>query len=308
MNTNLSNLEVRLDNLRAKPLKTSIQKGRLVSQVGAAMVSRLLVVGAAMIALAGGTAKAADLPIGVPVYSPPVLLPFTWSGAYLGLNLGGHWGNDRLTTTTDAGGAFNPAGAAAIDGASAGTINPIGVTGGFQAGYNWQFDRIVVGIEADANAVSNRLNRTVDIPATPPPPGIVPGDFLRDSMNNLTFLMTVRPRLGWAFDHTLVYVTGGYAFETVHAVDSFGVQGGAVVAQSDVIAKLSGWTAGAGVEWAFARGVSAKLEYLYVGLGTFNSTIPTSNVFLPPANVVVHHNYSDNIIRLGVNFHPTWYP
>ncbi len=262
-------------------------------------MSRLLVVCAALVALVGGTAKAADLPIGVPVYSPPVLLPFTWSGTYLGLNLGGHWGNDRQTT--DAGGTFGAA--AALAGASAGTLNPIGVTGGFQAGYNWQFDRIVVGIEADANGLSNRLNRTVTAPAALP---VLPNNFLINAMNNTTFLMTVRPRLGWAFDHTLVYVTGGYAFETVHAVDSVG-GGNTVVAQSDVIAKLSGWTAGAGVEWAFARGVSAKLEYLYVGLGTFNSTIPTA-VFLPPANVVVHHNYSDNIIRLGVNFHPTWYP
>ena len=270
------------------------------------MKSRLLVVGAAMIALGGGTAKAADLPIGVPVYSPAVVLPFTWSGPYLGLNLGGHWGNDRVSTTTESGGVFGAAGAAAIDGASSGTLNPIGVVAGFQAGYNWQFNQLVVGIEADANALSNRLNRSVNIPAAPP--GVLPGDFLRNSMNNLTFLMTVRPRVGWAFDRTLVYVTGGYAFETVQAVDSFGVFGSNVIAQADVTAKLSGWTAGAGIEWAFARGVSAKLEYLYVGLGTFNAVIPTSNVFLPPSNVVVHHNYSDNIIRLGVNFYPTWYP
>jgi outer membrane immunogenic protein len=125
-------------------------------------------------------------------------------------------------------------------------------------------------------------------------------------MNNLTFLMTVRPRLGWAFDRTLVYVTGGYAFATVQAVDTYGVGTSFQQTQSNVIAKPSGWTAGVGIEWNFARGVSAKFEYLYVGLGTFDSKIFSSNVFGPNSNVLVHHNYADNIIRLGVNFYPTW--
>jgi hypothetical protein len=52
--------------------------------------------------------------------------------------------------------------------------------------------------------------------------------------------------------------------------------------------------------------VSAKVEYLYVGLGSFTNTINTSPVFLAPANIAVRHSYSDNIIRVGVNFHPTW--
>jgi outer membrane immunogenic protein len=270
---------------------------------GVGAMSRLLLVSAALLALVGGTAGAADLPIGAPVYAPPVFVPFTWNGFYLGLNLGGHWGNDRVSTTTDSGGAFTATGAASIDGASPGTLNPIGVTGGLQAGYNWQFNSVVAGIEADVNGSTGRLNRTVTIPPTV---GIIPGDFLRNFVNQPTLLVTLRPRLGWAFDHGLVYVTGGYAFETLPVTDSFGFFNSVVVAQSTVTAKLSGWTAGAGLEYAVARGVSAKIEYLYVGLGSFTNTINNSQAVTPPSNIAVRHSYSDNIVRVGVNFHPTW--
>ena len=111
----------------------------------------------------------------------------------------------------------------------------------------------------------------------------------------------MRPRLGWAFDHrTLVYGTAGYAFETVQVNDSV-IFGGPTSALSDVSGRQSGWTAGGGLEYAFSRGVSAKIEYLYVGLGTISSLVPTPGA--PFASVNVAHKLSDNIVRAGVNFH-----
>jgi outer membrane immunogenic protein len=255
-------------------------------------MSRLLLVSAALLALVGGTARAADIPIGAPVYAPPVFVPFTWNGFYIGLNIGGHSGNDRVTTTS-AGSSFAPDG----------SVNPVGVTGGLQAGYNWQFNNIVAGVEADLNGSGGTVNRTVDALSTFP--GTLPGDFVRNFFNQPSLLVTVRPRLGWAFDRGLIYATGGYAFATVPVVDSFGVQGSTVTNQSSLTGKLSGWTAGAGVEYVVARGVSAKIEYLYVGLGTFTNTINTGRTF-GGGNVIVQHSYSDNIVRVGLNFHPTW--
>jgi outer membrane immunogenic protein len=268
-------------------------------------MSRLLLVSAALLALVGGTASAADFPIGAPVYAPPVFVPFTWNGFYIGLNIGGHWGNDRVSTTTSGFGAVGPAAIAAIDGASPGTINVAGVTGGLQAGYNWQFNNIVAGVEADLNGSGGTVNRTANIP---PAGGVLAaGAFLRNFINQPSLLVTVRPRLGWAFDHGLVYVTGGYAFQTVQVVDTFGVTGiNNLVASSSFSARLSGWTAGAGFEYAFARGVSAKVEYLYVGLGNFTNTINNPQPFFPASNIAVRHSYSDNIVRVGLNFHPTW--
>jgi outer membrane immunogenic protein len=69
-----------------------------------------------------------------------------------------------------------------------------------------------------------------------------------------------------------------------------------------VIGRQSGWTAGGGLEYAFSRGVSAKIEYLYLGLGTINSAI-LPNPAGVATNVNVTHKLSDNIVRAGVNFH-----
>jgi outer membrane immunogenic protein len=126
------------------------------------------------------------------------------------------------------------------------------------------------------------------------------------------FISTVRPRVGWTFDHVMVDATGGYAFATYQVVDSYNFIVGFPGTQSDVTAKLSGWTAGAGVEYAFYKGMSLKLEYLYLGMGGFNSTI-SSNLIAGsqatggPSNNNVHHSLSDNMIRLGLNFHFGWY-
>ena len=130
------------------------------------------------------------------------------------------------------------------------------------------------------------------------------------------FITTVRPRVGWAFDHVMVYATGGYAFTTYQVVDSYNFVVGFPGVQSDVTAKLSGWAAGAGVEYAFYKGMSLKLEYLYLGMGTYTSTIQmpgavgpsNSPVFINPgSSIAVRHSLSDNIIRLGLNFHFGWY-
>ena len=242
-------------------------------------MKRLLFGSCVALLLMNAGANAADLPIGAPVYTTAIVAPPTWGGLYGGLNLGGRWLNDRISTTVlPVGSTFS------------GTLNTWGAMGGLQAGYNWQFGNVVAGIEADANilgAGSTQTNSALGI---------------TDSIKSPAFLLTVRPRLGWAFDHrTLVYGTVGYAFETVQVNDSVNF-GGPTSVLSDVNGRRSGWAAGGGLEYAFSRGVSAKIEYLYLGLGTLNSTViaPAASGL---ANVNVMHKLSDNIVRAGVNFH-----
>jgi outer membrane immunogenic protein len=242
-------------------------------------MAKILFRGFALVVLSVGTANAADLPIGVPVAPPSAFIPTTWDGPYVGLNVGGRWLNDRISTTAlPTGSTFS------------GTLNTWGAMGGLQAGYNWQFGNVVAGVEVDANVLgagSTQTNSALGI---------------TDSIKSPGFLLTVRPRLGWAFDHrTLVYGTAGYAFETVQVNDSV-IFGGPTSALSDVSGRQSGWTAGGGLEYAFSRGVSAKIEYLYVGLGTVSSlVVPVAGT--PFASVNVAHKLSDNIVRAGVNFH-----
>ena len=83
----------------------------------------------------------------------------------------------------------------------------------------------------------------------------MPCRWLRTQAN---WLATVRGRAGFAWDRVLFYGTGGAAFGNVQA-GRIGVPYASVT--------QTGWTAGAGVEWAFLPNWTAKVEYLYVNLG-----------------------------------------
>jgi outer membrane immunogenic protein len=266
-------------------------------------MTRLVFVSASVIALAVGTAMAADYPIGPAIGPQYVVNPayvvapgFSWNGFYVGGNIGGHFGSDKITATADETGGFGPAGAAAINAMSPTTLNPTGVIGGIQGGYNWQIGNVLYGLEVDASAVGGTARRTLT-----GFPVINPADFMTNS-TGATALATVRPRLGWTWDRNLLYITGGYAFGNVRATDSFGYFGGAFVGSFNVTARQSGWTVGAGYEYAFAGPWSVKIEYLYVNLGGFINLVP-GPVAGAPANLHVQHDYSDNIARVGVNYH-----
>ena len=107
------------------------------------------------------------------------------------------------------------------------------------------------------------------------------------------WLGTLRARVGYAADRVLFYGTAGGAFGNIDA----GANGGFVKSTK------AGWTAGAGIEVAFADNWTARVEYLYVDLenGTCNPANPCG--FDPggvPANQTVKFNA--NLIRLGVDY------
>jgi outer membrane immunogenic protein len=263
-------------------------------------MKRLLIGSLAAVGLIGmGTAaSAADLPRPAPVYTKaPVVAPWSWTGFYLGANAGGHWGTDKITSTTDPVG-WTAIGAASIDGASPTSLKPQGFIGGVQAGYNWQFSNLVLGLEADANWVTGSATRTVTLNGLP---GVATGDFMTNTSKE-TFLATVRPRFGVAFDHALLYATGGLAIGSLQRTDTFSSFSGTVPATISTTTTRTGWTAGAGLEWAFTRNWSAKVEYLHVDLGTTNDTIPSCVTCAVGSDIAVHHKYTDEIARVGVNY------
>jgi outer membrane immunogenic protein len=239
----------------------------------------------------GGAAEAADLPVKAP--PAPVAVPWSWTGFYIGGNLGYSVGVDRTTQ----GSAF-PDGNVNIEASF--NEAPHGALAGGQIGYNWQFaPHWVVGAEADwqwsdqhdftCNDVCPPVTNGPAIPLTQ-------DQRLRD-------FGTARVRFGYAQDRWLWYATGGFAWGRVdqsYAINevtpSF-VFGGSVSSSHD----RTGWTAGLGVETALWAGWSAKLEYLYVDLGSVSDTF---NVPDPPGVAVftTQSNVRDHVIRAGVNY------
>ncbi|WP_284214876.1 outer membrane protein, partial [Methylobacterium oxalidis] len=151
-----------------------------------------------------------------------------------------------------------------------------GFTGGGQIGYNYQFtpgSGVVVGVEADAQYLdfgARRNNRFNVGPAGAINfinPNFVP---VNGTLSTLDFFGTVRGRLGYAFDRTLIYGTGGFAYASGDtSLGQF-----ANVARGDDF--LTGWTVGGGIEYALptdsflnffrSSAVTLKVEGLYVNL------------------------------------------
>jgi len=100
------------------------------------------------LALASG-AQAADL-AARPVYKAPIAAPvWSWAGFYVGVNVG--VASARTNISAPSNNFFFPSSASF-------NSSQTGVIGGLQAGYNWQFNNLVLGIEGDVSAAS--LNRS----------------------------------------------------------------------------------------------------------------------------------------------------
>ncbi|MBO0715997.1 MAG: porin family protein [Rhizobiales bacterium] len=226
--------------------------------------------------------QAADLP---PPVTGPAVYPLpaayravaNWSGFYVGGNIGVGLARDK--STFSAGGVTFATADTAVFGA---------VAGG-QAGYNWQFGALVLGAEGDFDW--SNLKGSISAQCTPCAPAAI-----ASLEHDVDWFGTARGRIGYAADGWLVYATGGYAFGRVALKGS--ATGGGVNASLTQNATPSGWTIGAGTELALGPNWSARLEYLYVDLGTVNNTIVVTGA----PSLTDSARIQMNVVRAGVNY------
>ena len=193
-------------------------------------------------------ASAADMPMKAPM--APVAIPYNWTGFYVGVQGGGAWGRSNETF-------FGAPNTAAFLGTQNYDISG-GLLGGV-VGLNYQIGSIVLGVEGDFNWASISGSSSV-INVGPPNLG--------DTYNTrVSSYETVTGRIGYAWDRYLAYVNGGGAWGRVRHDYNAAGNGGAANTFSTTNNE-SGWTLGAGFEYAFAPNWSARLEYNYVSLGT----------------------------------------
>jgi len=240
----------------------------------------------ALISLAAGTgAFAADLS-GMPIYTKASPAAFSWTGFYVGGNLGVSWANASTTVNVAPATAL---GAALPTGASLplGSMTPNSFMGGGQLGYNWQTGPLVFGIEGDIDAhnwnatqvLSNFASGTI----------YVPGDSFTVSSR---WQASLRGRLGYAWDRFLVYATGGAAWTNVKIGTSFIPFASAPATSAVDSATLTGGTVGGGIDYALSNNLSIGAEALYTHYAnhTFNGgTIAlgvSPFVFTPVTNPV----------------------
>jgi outer membrane immunogenic protein len=225
-----------------------------------------------------GSAFAADLPSRkeAPVYIAPAPV-FSWTGFYLGADLGYAW--QSLNTTF---GAWGNVGS---------NVNPNGIIGGGYIGYNYQVaPSFVIGLEGDIEGGSVKQNRNVLGLATA---GFV-GTGLAVFGNNISvtndFRASIRARAGMSFDRALLYATGGFAFANFNTRMSWGNAW-----SENWNNGRAGWTVGAGGEYAFTPNWVGRIEYRFSQFGT-------SSRYSALAGYTISQRMNDNAVRVGVGY------
>jgi outer membrane immunogenic protein len=204
-------------------------------------MKKTIFLAATLAAMATGATRAADIYAARPYAPPPpvVYIAQNWTGAYIGGNIGYQFGKSSV---------FN--------------VDPSGLMGGVQAGYNWQFGQFVVGAETDFQFSGAEET------------------FAAYKFSNPWF-GTARARFGYALNNILFYGTGGLAYGRGQ-LEYFGI-----TEQHTT----SGWTIGAGLEVALTPHVSVRAEYLFVDLSATNYALTHLN-----------SGIESSIVRFGLNY------
>ena len=192
---------------------------------------------------------------------------YDWTGPYAGVSAGSTWGGQHWDTNAEPDFA--------------------GVLAGGQAGYNYQTGKFVWGIEGDAG-----LSNARGAKACPNQP------LLFSCQDDVGALGSLTGRFGYTWGRALFYTKGGWAFGEVTAGTSLNfinipVPGAMNVAQST--SWESGWTVGAGMEYALTDRWSAKAEYMHY-------EFPQST-FTVAQNATANTTTAGNVVRIGVNYH-----
>jgi outer membrane immunogenic protein len=261
----------------------------------------------ALAAMIAAPAMAADMPL----KAPPMVAPlYSWTGFYIGANVGYSWGKARSDYYDPNFGAFG-----------ASSFNPLsekldGVIGGGQIGYNWQANSTwVFGLEADIQGSGERGRSSFSDPYSLG----VDCDIFCSTVSGtmraaIDWFGTVRGRAGvLATPTTLLYVTGGLAYGGVKS--SGNITDACFIGAPPACTPLSwafsntstkaGWTVGGGVEGVVPNSINWtwKIEYLYLNLGSVSGTGFEASADFGLLPYSWSTRVTDNILRVGVNYH-----
>jgi len=272
-------------------------------------MKKLLCAGAMLASFAAiQSASAADLALKAP---PPAPI-YSWTGFYLGANVGYSWGKAKSVYDDP---NFPNFGASAL--------NPLsqrldGVIGGGQLGYNWQANSTwVFGLEADIQGSGERGRASFSDPYSV---GVACDIFCSTVSGTMKVALdwfgTARARAGiLVTPTTLLYGTGGLAFGGINAsgtiTDACFTGGPAACTPGswgfNNTTIKTGWSAGVGVEGVVPNTTNWtwKLEYLYIDLGTVSGTGLEAGVGgdFGPLPYTWSARVTDNILRVGANYH-----
>jgi outer membrane immunogenic protein len=264
-----------------------------------------------------GFSQAADMPVKALIAKAPIVDP--WTGLYVGGNLGYSWGH--MDSRTSVAPFTQPDSVPPFftftfpGGSSFTSLKPVGLIGGVQAGYNWRVARDwLSGIEADFQWSGEKSSRRGGFSGATT--DCTSGDCSFTNTNDitarLTYFGTLRGKTGPQFDGVWVYVTGGVAYgrvsidgvNTLVLVDNVAAAVVGTYSSAFSYSKtLLGLTAGIGIEGLIGMtGWRWKAEFIHINLGSIG------NVVSPPLVTFTPTRFTDDILRIGLNYRLTGGP
>lgn len=224
---------------------------------------------------AAGTAQAADLDYDYlrgADYDPPPATTIDWSGVYVGAH--GGWSSGKLDKRGSASAALTSFGYS-VPGSLGYISNPNNIvvsrgsndSFGAYAGYNAQFDDVVLGLEGDYTH-NSRKSLWVATGGT----YYYPYSFTATNRTSFENYGTIRARAGYAFGNFLPYVTAGVAIgQSTMAQNAYlPPYPSAPVAQTMTSKTVIGVAAGAGIEYAITPNILLRAEYQYLNFPDLN--------------------------------------
>lgn len=213
-------------------------------------------------------------------YGPPAAYAIppsmSWTGFYIGANVGGAWSDVEWSNVTFTNERFN---------------NSVSVfLAGGQIGYNQQFGKFVLGVEANLSGSDlNRDFRSI----------LVPTVFFNADINAVA---TVAGRFGVASDCWLFYGKAGWAGAHV----AFSGDDTVTLDRFSFDDWRNGWTAGLGFEYNFDN-MSVGVEYSFIGLGSESHTGLTRLAFVPVTLRDHDLQFQSVTARLNLHFYRDQY-
>jgi len=239
---------------------------------------KLFLLATAAVAVLGtsNAGRAADMPMKALPPPPP---PFSWTGFYLGGNIGAAWAERRVDET--------------IAGVSFSRSSDAVFMGGGQLGFNYQFNTFVLGFEWDFDALGNNNN------------GVGNGVFIGGvpfavSRNGDRWLSTLAARFGFANDHWLFYFKGGVGEVGTRNLTITNLNTGVSISGGNLHSRTGGMF-GVGAEYAFTNNWTVKLEYEFIELSSRSFIVPVGAPFLV-GDVFRSHSNDVQTFKVGFNY------
>jgi outer membrane immunogenic protein len=248
------------------------------------MHKKLFLASVGALALTGSAALAAE-----PLPPPPPPPIFTWTGVYVGGQIGYAWGAGNFEDS-----GFDPRTRTFISGTL--DNNPNGVVGGAHVGYQYQFNQWVLGIEGSVDGTSLTNTAVATFPVA----------FRRSTLSTQTssdVQGSIRGKIGFTWDRLLIYGTGGVAFggfntDFVLAAPKFVPP---IFATANTSSTRVGWTAGGGLQYAVTNNWWVFAEYRFTDFGTLRDNFLANEL---PVDAFFNGNrrLQENQVQVGFSY------